>query len=37
MTTLRDFIGLYRLYRKHHGRVYSVQRAYGIAFTNLPF
>ena len=37
MTTLRDFIGLYRLYRRHHGRGYALKRAYDIAFTNLPF
>ena len=33
MTTLRDFISLYRLYRKHHGRVYAVRRAYQMTFT----
>lgn len=37
MNTLRDFIGLYRLYRKHHGRVYSVRRAYEISFLSIPF
>lgn len=37
METIRDFFSLYKLYRKHHGRVYSIRRAYGIAFTSLPF
>lgn len=37
MTTLRDFIGLYRLYRVKHSRRYALKRAYDIAFTNLPF
>lgn len=37
MNTLRDFIGLYRLYRVKHSRAYALKRAYGIAFTKLPF
>jgi len=32
MTTLRDFIGLYRLYRDKHSRRYSLRRAYEISF-----
>ena len=37
MSRLAEFIGLYRLYRRHHPRRYALQRAYQIAFTGLPF
>ena len=37
MNTIKDFISLYRLYRVKHSRAYALKRAYGIAFTNLPF
>jgi hypothetical protein len=32
MTTLRDFIQLYRLYRRKHSRRYALRRAYEISF-----
>ena len=34
MTQLKDFIALYRLYRKSHGRVYAARRAYEITFVS---
>jgi len=34
---MTSFIKLYFLYRKHHGRKYSAQRAWSIAVTGLPF
>ena len=38
MTKLRDFIELYRLYRRGgNTRRYSMRIAYGCAFRNLPF
>lgn len=37
MTRLREFIGLYRLYRRFHPRRYALQRAYQIAFLAYPF
>jgi hypothetical protein len=32
MSALRDFRDLYQLYRKHHGIVTSMSRAYHIVF-----
>ena len=37
MTTLRDFISLYRLYRVKHSRRYALLRAYEISFLSIPF
>jgi hypothetical protein len=37
MKTITDFIGLYKLYRKHHPRSYAVRRAYEITFRSIPF
>lgn len=37
MTTLRDFIQLYRLYRRVHPRMYALRRAYEISFLSIPF
>lgn len=37
MSRLREFIQLYRLYRRRHGRRYSLRIAYGCAFRQLPF
>ena len=37
MTTLKDFIQLYRLYRVKHGRRYALRRAYEISFLSVPF
>ena len=35
---LRDFLSVYRLYRKAaHSRRYCLRVAYGCAFKNLPF
>jgi hypothetical protein len=34
---LVEFAQTYRLYRKQHGRRYSAQIAYGIAFLGVPF
>jgi len=33
MSKLKDFVSLYRLYRKHRGRGYALQRAWNICFT----
>ena len=37
MSALRQFLAVYRLYRAHHSRAYSMRIAYGCAFRNLPF
>ena len=38
MNRIRDFINVYRLYRRHHkSRSYCLGIAYGIAFQHLPF
>jgi hypothetical protein len=37
MKVITGFIQLYRLYRKHHGRSYSLRRAWDISITGLPF
>jgi hypothetical protein len=37
MSTIKDFIQLYRLYRVKHPPVYALQRAYQIAFKSYPF
>jgi hypothetical protein len=37
MTTLRNFIAIYRLYRAHNPRKYALQSAYRIAIQRLPF
>ena len=37
MSTLRDFIETYRLYRHEHGRLYSARIAWGVAVWRLPF
>lgn len=38
MTKLREFLELYRLYRRGgNTRRYSARIAYGCAFRNLPF
>jgi hypothetical protein len=37
MTALRNFVQLYGLYRRNHGRLYSFTRAREIAFLSLPF
>jgi len=37
MSKLKDFVSLYRLYRKHHGRGYALQRAWQIGFKGYPF
>ena len=34
---LRDFLSIYRQYRKAHGMIYSARIAYGCAFKGLPF
>lgn len=37
MKTLKDFVGLYRLYRVMHSRRYALQRAAEISFFKVPF
>jgi len=37
MSTLRNFLSIYRLYRAHHPMAYALQSAYRIAFHKLPF
>lgn len=37
MKALIEFIKVYRLYRRHHTRSYSLRIAYGCAFQGLPF
>ncbi len=37
MSTVRDFINLYRLYRRVHRPIYAAKRAYGIAVLGRPF
>ena len=38
MRKLKDFIAVYRLYRRSaHTPVYSARIAFGMAFLNLPF
>ena len=37
MSQLREFIDVYRLYRRVHGRRYSFRIAWGCAFRGLPF
>jgi hypothetical protein len=37
MSALRDFIAVYRLYRRHHSIAYAARIAYGCAFRGLPF
>ena len=34
---IRDFITIYRLYRKAHGRRYSLQTAWNIAVRGFSF
>ena len=34
MNTIKDFVLLYQLYRKHHSRMYAVRRAYQITFVS---
>lgn len=37
MKKIIEFIQVYRLYRKHWGRMYSTKIAYSIAFLGTPF
>lgn len=37
MDKLRDFLSVYRVYRRAHSRTYAARLAYGIAFQGLPF
>lgn len=37
MTTLRDFVAVYRLYKRHHTMVYAIKRAWHIAVQGSPF
>lgn len=37
MSRMREFFSLYLAYRKFHPRRYALARAYGIAFSGLPF
>lgn len=34
---LKDFLAVYRLYRKHHGPIYSARIARDCVFGGLPF
>ncbi len=37
MTRIKEFVGLYRLYRVMHPPGYALYRAYEIAIKGLPF
>lgn len=37
MNRAKDFIGVYRLYRKYNGVRHSAKAAYRIAIQRLPF
>jgi len=37
MKKIKDFIEVYRKYRRHHPIKYSAGIAFGIAFRGLPF
>jgi hypothetical protein len=37
MNTLREFLSVFKLYRRHHSVIYSARIAYGIAVRGLPF
>jgi len=37
MEAIKDFVSIYRLYSRHHPRMYAAKIAYGIAFRGLPF
>ena len=38
MKKLRDFVAVYKLYRRSaHNPVYAARIAFGMAFLNLPF
>jgi hypothetical protein len=37
LSKVYEFASVYLLYRKQHGRRYSLRIAYGIAFNGLPF
>lgn len=34
---MREFVSIYRLYRRAHGIVYSLRMARNIAFRGFPF
>lgn len=34
---IREFISLYRLYRRHHSTGYALQTAWRIAVQRIPF
>lgn len=37
MSKVREFIGVYRLYRQCHSPAYALRMAYGITVKQLPF
>lgn len=37
MKALRDFLAVFRLYRRHHSIGYAARIAYGCAFRKFPF
>lgn len=37
MNTLRDFVGMYRMYRNHHTAAYAARQAWRIVVRGLPF
>ena len=37
MKALRDFLSVFRLYRRQHSISYAARIAYGCAFRKLPF
>jgi hypothetical protein len=37
MSLIKEFLGVYRLYRAMHSSGYALQRAYEITFKGLPF
>ena len=37
MSSLRHFIIVYQIYRRHHSLAYAARIAYGIVYRGLPF
>ena len=37
MKAIKEFIAVYRLYKRHNTRRYAARIAYGVAFRGLPF
>lgn len=37
MSRIREFLSVYRSYRKAHPPIYAARIAWGVAFQSLPF